>query len=96
MNLISRDPALEASAALHYDAWERAVSDFAGTRLGQPPDSLQPLAIGRTTLAACRAAYDRWLARADADLTVYLDTALGGLATGYDESRLAIAKDVVR
>jgi mycofactocin system transcriptional regulator len=89
MNLISSDPALTASAALHYDAWERAVSEFAAKRLAQPPDSLQSLAIGRTTLAACRAAYDRWLARADADLTVYLDAALRGLATGYDEPTLA-------
>jgi mycofactocin system transcriptional regulator len=89
MNLIGSDSALAASAALHYDAWEQAVTDFAATRLNQPTDSLQPLAIGRTTLAACRAAYDRWLARADADLTVYLDAALRGLGTGYDETALA-------
>ncbi len=89
MNLISSDPTLQASASLHYDAWERAVSEFAAGRLGEPPDSLQPLAIGRTTLAASRAAYDRWLSRADADLTVYLEVALRGLAAGYDEKRLA-------
>lgn len=96
MNLISSDPALEASAALHYDAWEQAVTDFAARRLGEPADSLQPLAIGRTTLAACRAAYDRWLARADADLTVYLDAALRGLATGYDERQLGRFGFIVR
>lgn len=96
MNLISSDPALQASATLHYDDWERAVTEFAAARLGESIDSLQPLAIGRTTLAACRAAYDRWLSRADADLTVYLDAALRGLATGYDERRLAATQDVVR
>lgn len=83
MRLISSDPALEASAAVRYDAWERAVSDFAAARLGEPPDSLYPLAIGRTTLAACRAAYDVWLARADADLTAYLDSALRALSRGF-------------
>jgi mycofactocin system transcriptional regulator len=83
MHLISTDPALEASAAVRYDAWERAVSDFAATRLEEPVDSLYPLAIGRTTLAACRAAYDVWLARADADLTVYLDASLRALAAGF-------------
>jgi hypothetical protein len=31
------------------------------------------LAIGRATLAVCRAAYERWANRADADLTTYLD-----------------------
>jgi TetR/AcrR family transcriptional regulator, regulator of mycofactocin system len=84
MNLIGSVPALHASAAVHYDAWERAISDFAATRIGQPAGSLYPLAVGRATLAACRAAYDRWSARADADLTFYLDAALAALATGFD------------
>lgn len=84
MNLISAVPALASSAAVHYDAWERAISDFAATRLGQAADSLYPLAIGRATLAACRAAYDRWSARADASLTVYLDAALEALTAGFE------------
>jgi mycofactocin system transcriptional regulator len=84
MNLIGGVPALQSSAATHYDAWERAISDFAATRIGQPADSLYPLAVGRATLAACRAAYDRWSARADADLTFYLDEALAALAAGFE------------
>jgi mycofactocin system transcriptional regulator len=84
MNLIGGVPALQSSAAVHYDAWERAISDFAATRIGQPADSLYPLAVGRATLAACRAAYDRWSARADADLTYYLDAALTALAAGFE------------
>jgi TetR/AcrR family transcriptional regulator, regulator of mycofactocin system len=83
MSLIASVPALQASAAQHYDAWERAVSEFAAARLGEPADALYPLAIGRATLAVCRAAYDRWVDRADADLTVYLDQALSALATGF-------------
>ena len=84
MNLIGSVPALQSSAAVHYDAWERAISDFAATRIGQPADSLYPLAVGRATLAACRAAYDRWSARADDDLTFYLDAALAALAAGFE------------
>jgi TetR/AcrR family transcriptional regulator, regulator of mycofactocin system len=83
MNLIGSVPALQASAAPHYDDWERAVSDFAAARLGQPADSLYPLAIGRTTLAACRTAFDLWVSRADADLPYYLDLALRGLGSGF-------------
>jgi TetR/AcrR family transcriptional regulator, regulator of mycofactocin system len=83
MNLIGSVPALQASAANHYDAWERAVSEFAGHRLDQPAESLLPLAIGRATLAVCRAAYDRWVEQVDADLTVYLDEALQALADGF-------------
>ena len=88
MNLIGSIPALQASAAHHYDAWERAVTDFAAARLGQSPDSLYPLTIGRATLAACRSAYDCWVDRADADLTVYLDQALRALAAGFDPDLL--------
>jgi TetR/AcrR family transcriptional regulator, regulator of mycofactocin system len=84
MNLIGTVPALQSSAAVHYGAWEQAISDFAATRIGQPADSLYPLAVGRATLAACRAAYDRWSARADADLTFYLDAALAALGAGFD------------
>ena len=83
MNLIGTVPALQSSAATHYDAWERVISEFAAARLGLPADSLYPLAIGRATLAACRAAYDRWATRADNDLTVYLDAALTALAAGF-------------
>jgi TetR/AcrR family transcriptional regulator, regulator of mycofactocin system len=88
MNLIGSVPALQASAGQHYDAWERAVSEFAASRLGQPANSLYPLAIGRATLAVCRSAYDRWADRADADLTRYLDQALRALATGFDPAQL--------
>ena len=101
MNLIGNVPALQSSAAIHYDAWERAISDFAAIRLGQPADSLYPLAVGRATLAACRAAYDRWSARADADLTFYLDAALAALAAGFDPvvvraSALALTEGISR
>jgi TetR/AcrR family transcriptional regulator, regulator of mycofactocin system len=91
MNLISSVPALQASAAHHYDAWERAVSEFAAARLGRPADSLFPLAVGRATLAVCRAAYDRWVDQADADLTVYLDQALRALAAGFAADRSSSA-----
>jgi mycofactocin system transcriptional regulator len=83
MNLIATVPALSFSAAEHYETWEQAIRKFTGRRLGQPAESLYPLAVGRTVLAVCRAAYDRWSARADTDLTVYLDAALTALAAGF-------------
>jgi mycofactocin system transcriptional regulator len=93
MSLIGSIPALQASAGPHYDAWERTVSEFAATRLAQPADSLYPLTIGRTTLAACRAAFDTWVRGADADLTVYLEAALVALGSGFETS--ARVEDVV-
>jgi mycofactocin system transcriptional regulator len=83
MNLIATVPALSFSAAEHYEAWEQAIREFVGRRLGQPADSLYPLAVGRAVLAVCRASYDRWSARADTDLTVYLDAALTALSAGF-------------
>jgi len=83
MTLIATEPALSFGAAEHYADWERAVSEFAARRLGQPADSLYCLAIGRAVLAACRAAYDRWSARADDDLPRYLDDLLSALAAGF-------------
>jgi mycofactocin system transcriptional regulator len=88
MSLLSSVPELIASAAIHYDAWERAVVDFVARRSGQPSGSLYPLAVGRAVLAACRAGFDRWAARADADLTVYLDAALRALAAGFRDDAL--------
>ena len=101
MNLFGSVPALQSSAAVHYDAWERAISDFAATRVGQPADSLYPVAVGRATLATCRAAYDRWSVRADADLTYYLDAALAALAAGFDPVKIrasaqALSEDISR
>jgi TetR/AcrR family transcriptional regulator, regulator of mycofactocin system len=94
MTLIGSVPGLIASAAVHYDAWERAVSDFVARRAGQPPGSLYPLAAGRATLAACRAAYDRWVERADAELTVYLDAALRALAAGFTDDVIAAGPNI--
>src|SRR6202044_1661390 len=88
-------PALQSSAAVHYGAWEQAISDFAAARIGQPADSLYPLAVGRATLAACRAAYDRWSARADADLTFYLDAALAALAAGFDPAAIRAGPQIL-
>jgi mycofactocin system transcriptional regulator len=88
MNLISSSPELAASAAMHYDAWERAISEFVSRRTGQPADSLYPLTVGRVTLAACRAAYERWAELGDAELRHYLDAVLRAVAAGFRDDVL--------
>jgi mycofactocin system transcriptional regulator len=96
MTLVATVPELAASAARHYDAWEQAIIDFVARRSAQPADSLYPLAVGRATLATCRAAYERWAARADADLTVYLDAALRALAAGFTDDVLGAEPRLTR
>jgi mycofactocin system transcriptional regulator len=91
MTLITSEPELFAAAAIHYDAWERAVAEFVAARIGTEPDDLHPMAVGRATLATCRAAYDRWITTADRDLPDYLDEALRALADGFADEVLASA-----
>ncbi|SEP44461.1 mycofactocin system transcriptional regulator [Amycolatopsis saalfeldensis] len=91
MHLLNSVPELAASAAIHYDAWERAISAYVAHRTGHPANTLYPLVVGQAVLAACRAGYDRWAARADADLTLYLDAALRVLATGFTDQALTAA-----
>ena len=88
MTLLSSVPELSASASVHYDAWEAAISSFVADRTGRHVRSLYPMTVGRATLATCRAAYERWAALADADLTVYLDAALGALLGGFADETL--------
>lgn len=88
ITLLRAVPELMASATRHYEAWSRVVAEFVAQRTGQPADSLYPLAIGRATLAICRAAYDQWAPRADRDLATYLDLALRGLEAGFADSAI--------
>ncbi|GAB2532536.1 mycofactocin system transcriptional regulator [Nocardia heshunensis] len=83
MHLLGTAPGAQAATGPHYDAWERTVSEFAARKLGEPADALYPLAIGRATLAVCRAAFDRWVIDPDGDLTAYLDLALRALGRGF-------------
>ena len=86
MHVISTVPALGASATVHYDRWAGALSEFAARRLGQQPDNLIPQAIGFSALGVCRAAFDQWVKRRDADLIEYLDVALTAWMSGFSAS----------
>jgi mycofactocin system transcriptional regulator len=88
ISLLGTVPDLVASAAVHYDAWERVITEFVARRTGRPADSLYPLLVGRTVLAACRAAYDRWSAGTDPDPIRWLDDAIRALAAGFSDEML--------
>jgi mycofactocin system transcriptional regulator len=83
MNVIATVPAINASATVHYDGWAGALAAFAARRLGQDPHDLLPQAIGFSALGVCRAAFDQWVRRGDADLILYLDQALTAWKTGF-------------
>lgn len=82
MRVIGSVPALAGGANVHYEAWVEALAEFAAARLGQSSEDLLPRAIGFSALGACRAAFDYWVTRHDADLIAYLDQALTAWMTG--------------
>ena len=83
MRLILTIPTLQAHATLRYAAWREVVAQFAAARTGLAPDDLLPVLIGHVALAASVAAYERWLANPDSDLSALIDAAFGELAEGF-------------
>ena len=68
MELILRTPALQAHSTLRYAAWREVIAEFAGERLGQPPDALAPRTIAYVALGVAVAAYEQWLESDGAEL----------------------------
>jgi TetR/AcrR family transcriptional regulator, regulator of mycofactocin system len=83
MELILRTPALQAHSTLRYAAWREVIAEFAGERLGQPPDALAPRTIAYVALGAAVAAYEQWLETADAELGALLDRSMRELAAAF-------------
>lgn len=76
MQLLLRVPTLLAHSTLRYEEWRAAIAEYAGRRLGAPPDSLRPQVVAWTYLAVTLAAYEEWLRDPEADLDDVLDRAL--------------------
>jgi TetR/AcrR family transcriptional regulator, regulator of mycofactocin system len=83
MELILRTPALQAHSTLRYAAWREVIAEFAGERLGQPPDALAPRTVAYAALGVAVAAYEQWLEAGDAELSELLDGAMRELAAAF-------------
>jgi len=83
MELILRTPALQAHSTLRYAAWREVIAEFAGERLGQPPEALAPRTIAYVALGVAVAAYEQWLQADGADLSDLLDRAMRELAAAF-------------
>jgi TetR/AcrR family transcriptional regulator, regulator of mycofactocin system len=83
MELILRTPALQAHSTLRYAAWREVIAEFAGERLGQPPDGLAPRTVAYVALGAAVAAYEQWLESADSELGALLDRSMRELAAAF-------------
>lgn len=69
MSVLLESPTLVAHSTLRYTEWRRVIAEFTADRLGIPTESVQADAIARVCLGVTLAAYEHWLADADADLT---------------------------
>ena len=74
MTLILTVSSLQAHSTLMYAEWRQVVADFVAGRTGERSTALLPRLAGHLMLGAAVAAYERWLANADADLAQLLDT----------------------
>lgn len=79
MQLILTTPALQAHAAIKYEAWRRVIATFVSSRLSLGVDDRVPRLIGHVSLAVSVAAYEQWLEESTRSLTDLLDAELQAL-----------------
>jgi mycofactocin system transcriptional regulator len=83
MQLILTVPALQAYSMIKYAQWRQEIAAFFAARHGLEPAELTSQAVGWAALGVSIAAYERWLADPDADLSGLLDQAYRGLSLGF-------------
>jgi mycofactocin system transcriptional regulator len=89
LGLQRRYPVLLANAFMHFEIWQRAIAEFAATRLGQSLDDLLPQAIAGSVFGATNAAYQSWLEHPCTGLESTVDAALTALARGFAPTKTA-------
>jgi len=80
MELLLRVPALQAHSMLMYAEWRHAIAEFVAARTGSDADAHLPQTAGWLVLGVALAAYEQWLAHADADLADLLTAGMQTLA----------------
>jgi TetR/AcrR family transcriptional regulator, regulator of mycofactocin system len=76
MNLILKTPSLQAHSVLMYERWREVIADYVAERTGSDSTGLLPRTAGHVSLALAMSAYEQWLLRPKADLTVLLDESM--------------------
>lgn len=85
MSLILHVPALQAHSALRYADWRAVVARFVASRIGGSATDRLPQLVGHVALGAAVAAYEEWLADADADLSALLAQSFTDLRAGFPD-----------
>ncbi|MGC4936067.1 mycofactocin system transcriptional regulator [Gordonia sp. DT30] len=82
MQLLLGVPSLQAHSMLMYADWRQVIAEFCAHRLGLADDDHLPQTIGWMCLGTALAAYEQWLADADADLEELIRAGCRVLANG--------------
>lgn len=87
MRPILETPALQAHSVLRYAEWRQVIADYAASRLGVSPHSLEPVLLGHVSLALALSAYDLWLAEPTGSITSLLEQCLEALSDRISGAR---------
>jgi mycofactocin system transcriptional regulator len=87
MQLILREPALQAHSQLRYAEVDRVVAEYVARRTGAAPGDLVPRLVATSTRAAATTAFELWLADQRVSLGARLTDAFTQLGTGFPALR---------
>lgn len=84
MDLILRNPTLQAYSSVMYEGWRQVIAEFIAGRTGTRLDDQFPRTVGYLLLAVAVSAYEQWLTDDSADLPKLLATGMHTLYSGLE------------
>ncbi|MEE2031828.1 mycofactocin system transcriptional regulator [Rhodococcus chondri] len=86
MELILRNPTLQAYSSVMYQGWRGAIAEFVARRTGAAPDDHYPRTVAYLLLAVAVSAYEQWLADETLELPDLLADGMRTLYSGLNHS----------
>ncbi|MBH0123390.1 mycofactocin system transcriptional regulator [Rhodococcus sp. NPDC003382] len=84
MELILRNPTLQAYSSVMYQGWRRVIAEFVAARTGASADDHFPRTVAYLMLAVAVSAYEQWLADDSAELPDLLASGMRTLYSGLN------------
>lgn len=82
MDLILRNPTLQAYSSVMYQGWRQVIAEFVARRTGAAPDDHFPRTVGYLLLAVAVSAYEQWLGDENLELPDLLASGMRTLYSG--------------
>ena len=84
MELILRNPTLQAYSSVMYQGWRQVIAEFVARRTGTSLDDHFPRTVGYLVLAVAVSAYEQWLSDDSAELPDLLASGMRTLYSGLN------------